>query len=248
MFSIPVFGVLVLNRGDLLLRLFESIDVPVDKYVIVNNGHDTSVEKALEIIKDKYKNVRTHNSPKNTGVSGGWNWIQANHEAPWYFIAGNDVMFTPGDLEKMVSFISTGDNQFKYGMAFGNQGHNAFIWTQRAIKVAGTFDENFYPAYLEDCDYMHRMKLTGTPAMDVQGCNILHGEAPTWGSMTIYSNPRFHELNGITHGNGHRYYMSKWGGGHGAEKFLHPYNQADLTSADWVFSPEWRQLNDIWGV
>jgi|WetSurSiteA1Bulk_404760.scaffolds.fasta_scaffold77398_1 GT2 family glycosyltransferase len=245
--SIPVLGTLVLNRGDLLLRLFESIDYPVDEFVIINNGNKADVKAAIDQITAKYPTkVTVHTPGKNTGVAGGWNWIFTHFDKPWYFIAGNDVMFTPGDLDKMVSAAW---NEYEtIGMLFGNQGHNAYIMTKACLDKVGLFDENFYPAYLEDCDYSRRMGLLDMHARDVQDCHIIHGEAPLWGSSTIHSDPRFRTMNGITHGNGFKYYRKKWGGENGKEVYTVPYNDPRLTPRDWVFDPEWRKLNDIWGA
>ncbi len=39
---IPILAIPVLNRGDLLLRCIRSIDYPVGKLVIVNNGDENS--------------------------------------------------------------------------------------------------------------------------------------------------------------------------------------------------------------
>jgi len=245
--SIPIFGVLVLNRGDLLLRLFESIDYPVDEFIIINNGKAKDVREAIEKIVDMFPGkVRVRTPEKNTGVAPGWNWIFTNFDKPWYFIAGNDVMFTPGDLEKMATVAW--EKHEVVGKVFGNQGHNAHITTKLALEKVGLYDENFYPAYLEDCDYMWRCKLTGVERAETPGCNIIHGEAPLWGSSTIHSNNEYRILNGITHGNGFKYYHHKWGGNNDAEVYEHPYNNPEMGPKDWIFYPELREMNDIWGV
>lgn len=243
---IPLFATLVLNRGDLLLRLFDSIKYPIEMIVIVNNGNDPSVAEAIEKISKERHNVIVFKPEKNLGVSGGWNWVLQNFNPPWYFIAGNDVMFTEGDLEKMVA--EAWANHESMGMFFGNQGHNAYIMTRLAVDIVGLYDENFYPAYLEDCDYMWRMHLAGVSYVDVQDCHIIHGEAPTWGSHTIYSNPVFRTLNGITHSNGYNYYTRKWGGSNGGEVYRQPFNDPNNAPSHWVLDPEWRKLNDIWGI
>ena len=49
---IPLLGVLVLNRGDLLLRMVDSIDYPIDKLAIVQNGCEPDVVDAIDQIMD----------------------------------------------------------------------------------------------------------------------------------------------------------------------------------------------------
>jgi len=244
---IPLLGTLVLNRGDLLLRLFQSIDYPVDRFVIVNNGKDKSVQDAIDTILTMFPNkVNVHTPHKNTGVAAGWNWIVKSNEKPWYMIVGNDIQFTPGDMEKLA--IAAHNEHEQVAMLFGNWGHSAFIITKLAIEKVGYFDENFYPAYLEDSDYSRRMFLAGVSAHDVQDCHMIHGEAPSWGSSTIYSNPIYRTMNGITHGNGFKYYLKKWGSINGQELYNFPYNNAMLGPKDWVFDPDLRAQNDVWGI
>jgi len=252
MLPIPVLGTLILNRGDLLLRLFRSIDYPYDKFVIINNGKDKGVIAACEEIqkKDPSKVVVIH-SPKNTGVAAGWNLLIKDFPAPWTFICGNDVEFPAGVLEKMVTAIWEGHE--KYGKFFADQGHNAFAITKLAIDTVGYFDENFYPAYLEDCDYQTRLRLAGIPYLDIPGIHVVHGEPKELtghepGSSTIYSDPRYRIANGITHHNGFQYYIKKWGGVNEQEKFTHPFNDSKKSLKDWTLDPAWREMNDIWGV
>jgi GT2 family glycosyltransferase len=247
---IPVLGTLILNRGDLLLRLFDSIDYPYDKFVILNNGKEKDVAEAIEQIRQRIPDkLIVHNSPKNTGVAGGWNFIIKNFPAPWTFICGNDVQFTPGDMQKIVD--ATWEKHETHGKIFGNQGHNAFTITKLAVDTVGYFDENFYPAYLEDCDYQTRMRLSGIPYYDAPDCHIIHGiPAPgnPGGSSTIFSNKKYRIANGITHSNGHRYYEAKWGGSNEHEKFTHPFNNPKIALSEWKLDPALREANDIWGV
>ena len=244
--SIPVLASLIVNRGDLLLRLVESIDYPVDKFVIVDNGNDPGVKEAIDKLIAERDNVEVFRPGKNLGVAGGWNWVMKNYEAPWWFIAGNDVKFTPGDMEKLAA--EAWNKHETVGKFFGNQGHNAYIITKFCVDKAGYYDENFYPAYLEDCDHMYRMQLTGVPAVNVQDCNIIHGEAPSWGSTTIYSNPHFRVQNGITHGIGFYYYKHKWGGVNAKETYKHPHNDEKNDPKDWELSEDIRKGTDIWGI
>jgi len=244
--SIPLFGVLVLNRADLLLRLFESIDYSIDEIVIVNNSTKPDVAEAIEKIKINFPQTTVYTPGHNMGVGPGWNWIYKSFDKPWYLIAGSDVQFTPGDLEKMAA--AAWDEHLNYGHIYGNLEMNAFVTTKLNLEVVGYFDENFYPAYLEDCDMKWRMKVLKIGTLVIGGTNIIHGEAPTWGSHTIYSDKRLKFLNSITHQNGWNYYERKWGGQNDREIFSTPFNNPKIHPKEWIFDPELRKLNDIWGV
>ena len=245
---IPVLGTLILNRGDLLLRLYHSIDYPFDKFVIVNNGKDPGVISACkEIEASNPDHVVIITPPKNTGVAAGWNFIIKSFPAAWHFIVGSDVAFQPGSMEKIVRAAWEGSS--KYGKFVARKSdHNAFIITPLAIEKAGYFDENFYPAYLEDCDHQWRMNCTGVERLEVMDCEIIHGEAPTWGSTTIYSNPKYRAMNMFTHQNGFMYYQKKWGGLNDHEVYKHPFNDSRISPKDWVLDPELRAANDVWEI
>jgi len=44
----------------------------------------------------------------------------------------------------------------------GGHSYSAFILTQSGLDRIGYFDENYFPAYSEDCDHVRRLVLTGS--------------------------------------------------------------------------------------
>jgi GT2 family glycosyltransferase len=148
-------------------------------------------------------------------------------------LVGNDIQFTPGDLEKFDKYMKSIPDRNKKGIACGNQGYSCFAILPHTLNIVGYFDENIYPAYLEDCDYSWRCKLAGLDNSDVPDTQLVHGEAPSWGSSTIYSNKDFRNKNGYTHGLNFVYYNKKWGGNNGEEKFTRPYNDETNSIKFW---------------
>src|SRR5882724_228711 len=160
---IPVLGVLVYNRGDLLTRMVESIDYPIRQLVHVANGVDESVVVAHKRIRELYPNNNTIYVPGdgkpsevNLGYAGGNNWILKNFMQTWVLLVGSDVQFRPGQLAKIVEHYE----KWKHldppvAMVNTNFGWNVQGITKHAIDVMGYLDENFYPIYYEDCDYNH---------------------------------------------------------------------------------------------
>jgi GT2 family glycosyltransferase len=247
---IPILGIPILNRPDLLQRLIQSIDYPVEVIYIINNsaGKDQNVSNYLNelpsiIFKTPVKQLLLHYPNTNLGVAGSWNNIISRSSALYQLICGNDIMFHPGDLEKIDTFVTK--NMHDHAVMYAH-GHNCFAITRYGLTTVGNFDENIYPAYLEDCDHDYRVKLAGVKTANIPDVDIIHGEAPTFGSTTIYSNPIFSQRNAITHGNNFKYYFAKWGGINGEEKFTHPFNDLGLDLKYWLLNPEWRIQNDIW--
>ena len=249
---IPILGIPVLNRGDLLVRLIDSIDHPVQHLVIIDNsqGLDKSVRQAIdfihELIQDKkipIEMMSVEHPAINWGCAGSWNRIMTYPTDLYWFIVGSDIMFKPGSLDKIVAFIN--EHQDDHAMIYPGS-YNAFAITPLAKELVGTFDENFYPAYLEDCDHNYRLKLVGAKLIDMPDIDIVHGEAPSWGSSTIYSDPELAKKNGITHTNNYEYYGRKWGGPNEGEVYKHPFNDPNWDVKKWVLEPKHRKKNSIW--
>src|SRR5574343_1326201 len=237
MIPVPLLLIPVLNRGDLLLRAVRSIDHPVSNLVIVNNGVNPSVAGAIaEMMSDPNPHISrlevVHHAGLNLGVAPSWNIGMRCLEggSGWCVFMGSDIALAPGDLEKL--------NAAAYlnplaGRVCANHGYSLFAVGGHARRVVGLFDENFRPAYLEDCDYDYRITLAGLAKVEVPDCKAVHGDGTLTGSCTIHSDPVLRARNGITHGNNFAYYYRKWGGINGEEKFPHPFNDPSKPVSWW---------------
>lgn len=248
--SIPVLAIPVINRADLLARCIRSIDYPVDEILVINNGRDVAVASILRQLSDEYAVLSVHKPAENLGVSGSWNWAMHNRpKAEYWLHVGNDIQFTPGDLRLIDEGVRRHPEMV---VRPANWGHSIFAVRPHCLTTAGDFDQNFVPAYLEDSDHMYRINLLGLPWADIgkaqdehEECRAIHGEAPTWGSHAIYADRRLLEANRTTHGNNFRYYVRKWGGGPGEEKFTHPFDDPDWPVSKWVPDAEHLKANRI---
>jgi len=232
MTTIPVLGIPVLNRPDLIRKCIDSIDHPVGTIAVINNSKDIGMTNMLKRICRKHRNVRVINNPKNAGVGGSWNQIFRTFSAPWWFIVGSDIRFERGSIAKIVREVEVHPESVLY---FAN-GFSAFVITSRCLDIIGTFDENYYPAYLEDCDYFRRFQLSGTEARHIPEIRMEHV-----GSATIRSNPELQRKNGITHTENWVYHRAKWGD---PAQFKTPFNDPNLTIKDWTLDQERRARQD----
>jgi GT2 family glycosyltransferase len=241
---IPVLGIPHYNRPDLTFRAIHSIDYPVENLVVVNNNPPKDFpwvwfENDLTS-NPLVKNFKMISHP-NAGVAGAWNEIIKLFPAPWWLIVNNDIQFTPGDLEKMAA--QAGDTERAAGIYYGNHGASWFAITARGVEAAGLFDENIFPAYLEDCDMSRRMDLLGIKRLTVPGCNAIHGDGKLTGSCTVNSDPLLQHHNGRTHANNFKYYRAKWGGDNEKEIYTTPFNDPHWPVWAWKFEPAMRAAN-----
>lgn len=240
---IPVLGIPYYNRPDLLTRCIRSIDCPLDALVIIENqpteylATRLDANPVLEACSNLIKHLYIIRHP-NVGVAGAWNEVIKLFPAPWWMLANNDIQFAPGDLANMAKWAFA--RQSEVSALFGNHGHSFFVITRRGVEKVGLFDENIYPAYLEDCDWMWRLKCAEEIYLDVPEIRSMHGDDKSTGSCTIMSDARARANNHVTHTGNFEYYRRKWGGNNGQEKFKHPFNDPRLPVDYWKFEPATR--------
>jgi GT2 family glycosyltransferase len=250
---ITTLGIPVLNRADFLLRCVTSVDHPIENLVIINNsgGKDTQVGAACAQIEARelpnaalFDTIKIE-TKKNLGCGPSWNHIFRNYPGPW-LIVGNDIAFLPGSIALLdAAYEAEPDAE----MVFGD-GYNAFIMTQAAVERVGYLDENFYPAYYEDLDHCRRAKLSGAKLLEVNKFKRIHGDAThpedsSRGSNTVRADPELNRRNNITTRNNEAFYVSKWGGWPGSERFNTPFNK-DVPVSFWEIDPVHRKKNDLW--
>jgi GT2 family glycosyltransferase len=144
----------VLNRYDLLQRMLDSVDVPIDHLLIIDNGLGTDT---LEL-SNKFAKFTHLRMPANLGVAGSWNLgIKSFPYAHRWFIVSNDVVFRSGALEKLATA-----RRDEITLTADAPNWQAFALGDEAVTDLGLFDEcGFYPAYFEDNDYMRRAQFAG---------------------------------------------------------------------------------------
>lgn len=212
--SIPVIGVPIVNGIHWIKRLINSIDYPVDELFIVNNNgrgqYDQELDKICSINHSFIKKIKVSHLPANIGCSGAWNLIiKCYMMSPYWIIVNHDVAFTPGFLEQMVNKVKNDDvgvvkpKDFQWDL---------FLIRDWVIERCGLFDENFYPAYMEDCDYHVRL-LNENIKVEHLEQKYYHGHMnyENSGSQTLNDEEELAQKLYYAHDTNSWYMAEKWG-------------------------------------
>lgn len=250
---IPVLGVLGYNRGDLLIRMIESIDYQVGQLVHVANGVDDSIVAAHKRIRQLFPDNHTifvpgDGQPRevNLGYAGGNNWILKNFINDWVLLVGSDVYFEPGDLQIITEHYEAHKNDNPPpGLINCQLGWNCQGISRHGVEVMGYLDENFYPLYMEDVDYnwRHTVAQRHKWVSYDRECTIRahHDTSSTTHNMP----PEKRERMAQAFNRNRDYLIRKWGGPQGEEKWDHPFNDPSKSIKDWTLEPGRWELNKL---
>lgn len=197
--------------------MVSSIDYPVDNLVIINNnGRGELTEELDNLCKINYyyiKNIHVCHLPANIGVSGAWNLIiKCYVNAPYWMIVNNDVSFTSGILKKFAEYAEDPD----IGIILANSAisYDLFLLKDFVVQKVGLFDENCYPAYVEDVDYYIRCTNADIKVLNA-GLSYLHGDGENTyaetGSQTWRIDNSLREKLDYSRLHNEYYMYHKWG-------------------------------------
>ena len=239
---ITCLGVLILNRADLLLRMIDSIDVPVERLCIVQNGADGDINRAVRDItagrNPLINRVYLERPFRNCGVAPAWNSIiKSFPECEYWLIANNDTVFLPGDLEK---YHTLWQNNPESVIVAANGAFNFFLITPQVVARVGLFDENIWPIYHEDIDYYTRMQRASVDRIPIPS-DIGYSNDGSW---TIKSDATYSQSNTLTQQNNGVYVEEKWGKN---LDYPTPYNHPTRHHSDWWYNPyRRREHSSVW--
>lgn len=234
---LDLIAVPVMVQGEKLLRHIKTIDVPLKRYYILDNseGKDPSVDNAIDEIcanhPENIDEIVIVSNNQNAGYPGAVNQIiRDNTDCDHWIVTGFDWWVDKDQYKNLL------DKDFKEGVFLGEGIDDmcGFIFTPSLIEKVGLLDENFFPGYFEDNDYKRRIKLANADIVHLPLHNI-HDR-----SSTLNSSIRFKQKNQYTFQQNYMYYIDKWGGKPGQEKYDTPFNQG-LPINYWTFNPSRRE-------
>lgn len=235
-----MIGAAIVKNSKWLRRLIASVDFPVKEFFIVNNNGLGEIDAELdEIARAPHpfiRKIRVTHLPANLGVSGAWNlMIKCYMNCPYWIITNDDVAFGEGFLAEMYSQAT---NDPSIGVIHGYHGDfnvgswDLFLIRDHVIAEYGLFDENLYPAYNEDADYI--MRILHRPVKRMLGINkeYYHGDGKkneyyTHGSQTAKTDSVLRQKLDVVNAKNIDYLTQKWGiGWRHCSPTPHPFENA----------------------
>jgi GT2 family glycosyltransferase len=152
---IPCMIVPILKGPDILRQMLDTIDYPIKKLIIIDNGDALRHTAGWPV--EHVQSTKVIKMPANLGVAGSWNLgIKADPFAPWWLITNFDVEWPAGSLRMFAEQAGEG-----VILVDSPQPYCAFAVGEDAVQRVGLFDEGFHPAYFEDNDYELRCAVEG---------------------------------------------------------------------------------------
>ena len=222
--SIPVLGTLVCTTTKWIEKQLESIDYPIENFIIINNNTEYLSEKLDKIVSKGHKfimNLKVYHMPYNLGCAEGWNTIIKSFvHSPYWVVTNDDVSFTPGFLKELhykalenydVGLIHGKPCYLNYLEKMGS--FDLFLIRDWVVKDYGLFDVNYYPAYFEDFDYMFRLLNKPVKIINKLEHKYYHGNTFDYnisgGNTAKYSDKLSYKLINIRYKNFY-YFFKKW--------------------------------------
>lgn len=221
--ALPLLGIPVLNRVDLLMQLLDSLDHPVSTLAIVDNspqgqgaagtGRRSEVSHQLEALRQLghplVERIRIARPFTNLGVAASWNLILSCFpEASVALLVNNDVRFAPGVISAALERITPSHPQF-LGLLPEPHAFSAFLLTALCWDRLGLFDPGFHPAYCEDLDYRDRLR--ADPEIEALDGGFAHAAMAALNqehSATIRSDPELERQNRASFALNRLWYLS----------------------------------------
>jgi hypothetical protein len=225
----------------LLERLAASVDYPIRSKVVFNNGNPGACDE----FRDKHEDwIVKESAFGNVGVAGSWNFCAKMFpEEPLWLLMNDDAHFFPGYLQQICKCANEQSGHPIIHLNHSNA-YYCFVWTARGKQDFGEFDENFWPAYYEDCDMRVRHRLHGYNGYvyALEGLPPLPHGKPNTGGMNY---------NAMLQGCGllnRQYWYYKWGNqDFEKSKYARPYGDQRLDVDQWAWYPEQRAIRkQIW--
>lgn len=179
----------------------------------------------LELLKqalEKYSTrIHWYDYGHNRGLAKSWNEGIAeayDDGCDVVLVVNDDVVFGDGALDAMAECAMENRDNFVITVLDTSE-FSCFAINPIALETIGWFDENFFPIYWEDIDYLRRASLAGLERMKCLEADVQHG-----GSSSLKVSDEYERQHHKTFKRNRTYYERKWGGYNGNERYSRPFN------------------------
>lgn len=191
----------VLNRYDLLNRMIESIDHPIERLLIIDNGWGIKNPDEGPVCNNPMvQTMDVINMYSNLGIAPAWNLGVKNYpfEEVFYFTS-NDCIFSPGTLAE----LERQSARDKVTISELWPHWQLFSVGDKVFETCGLFDEAIFPMNFEDDEFQWRVTAMG---FEVRKANLpmVHD-----GQMTFKSNDHYARRNSATYQANEKYFETK---------------------------------------
>lgn len=204
-----------LNNFDGLNKMIEGIEqgsMTPERYLIVDNSNGNYIASNPK--------VEVHTFGRNLGVAASWNWM-IDHTSDLRLICNDDLVFHTDTLEIAYNFIVNDKESYMWcSQLLAENAFSFFGISKKCIQDIGYFDDAFYPAYYEDCDYARRLLLKGKEITKIPGLLCDHAHSMTKKNFNYEQLQSHHD----TFAKNQAYFISKWGGMPTQETYTTPFN------------------------
>jgi len=221
--------------------------------LIIDNGSTDETKDAINFIAQKQlPMIKYYRNEENLGCSRTWNFgirRSIKNGSDLVFIINNDILLHQNCIAHLYNRLKDSADNVVMATAMDIRGEciipedvlskrdldkeglgesdspnfAAFMLNKKLIENVGEFDEGFFPAYFEDNDMHYRIKLAGVRAICKPMALFYH----------FVSRTQLQVPGGLIDSNqfsaNRDYYVSKWGGVPGSERFTTPFNDPNLS-------------------
>ena len=192
-------------------------------YIIDNGGKlaETSAGRMLS----KLEKIIITTPQYNLGVASSWNIFAK--QIGRCIIANDDVLFGKRAVDEFTNASECNPQSIIIENDHPVGGFSTFLLNKpKEWMRLGGFDELFNPAYFEDNDTRYRLKLAGQPVAKIKLSDWEHDNSSTLTNSTC----EYQRMHWCFFKRNSEYYVKKWGGTPGCEKYKQPFG--NLASKD----------------
>ncbi len=220
------------DRLESMLDSVASSTVKPDQIIVIDNGRKLLYKPFLF----RHNNIDIYIPQTNLGVAGSCNQA-LRMVKDWWFHCNDDVELEATLIEKMKAAIETecGDRIPDHNMPYMflpdygvGSAFTCFMMHKSITDVIGWWDEAFFPIYFEDNCFGYRMNVAGVKRKVVEGCKYHHHTSSSIkGLPPDQQEAHHHNFRKLQ-----EYYIRKYGGLPGEEKFAIPFDGNSVIEVD----------------
>jgi GT2 family glycosyltransferase len=201
--------------------------------IVLNNWTDSDTE--IQVKEFAARGAEAYNCTYNLGLAASWNFgmkRMMEDEDDFVIILSASAVFDKS-ISYFIDAILEHENRQPMGryICSSKAQLHCFAHTRIGVEVGGYFDENFWPIYYEDTDFIYRAKLNNMVGKMLSSTtDIVHSYAL---SISCNKNPELMSLHQHNASRWNQYYINKWGGDHNSEIFSTPFNNPSTHINSW---------------